>query len=104
MKKTLFTALLGLASLLVATTSQASLFWADTITNYPLGCITTNNTVGFSSPQWISHLPGTGVDALIQSNNFGNSGTAMPIAPHSSDSGAGHRLYESRSVSLPRAS
>ena len=77
MKKTLFTALLGLASLLVATTSQASLFWADTITNYPLGCITTNNTVGFSAPQWISHLPGTGLDALIQSNNFGNSGTAI---------------------------
>jgi hypothetical protein len=69
MKKTLLAALL--ACLAVAP-SKAALFWGDIITNYPLGCITTNTTPGYATNQWLSHLPGSGVDAIVISNNFNN--------------------------------
>ena len=77
MKKSILGLLLGLSTILAAGQARASLFWADIVTNYPLGCITTNTTPGFASAQWISHLPGSGVDALVTSNFFGTAGTAV---------------------------
>ena len=70
MKKVLFASLL--ISLAAASASAAPL-WYDVVTNYNLGCITTN-----SGGLWYPHLPGTitATDALVVSNNY-TSGAAV---------------------------
>ncbi|PYJ03812.1 MAG: hypothetical protein DME25_11190, partial [Verrucomicrobia bacterium] len=83
MKKNLFP--LILLATLTAVPARAAQFWYDTITNLPLGCITTNppsvnlngaNPTNFSN--WYPHAPGsfTATDALIVSNNY-TSGAAV---------------------------
>lgn len=69
MKKTLLAGVLLSAAL---TTQAANPIWYDVVTNYPLGCITTN-----SAGLWYPHLPGTvtATDALVVSN-FYTSGAA----------------------------
>src|ERR1039458_8659937 len=64
MKKVLLASLL--ISLAAASASAAPL-WYDVVTNYNLGCITTN-----SGGLWYPHLPGTitATDALVVSNNY----------------------------------
>ena len=63
MKKTLITML---PTLLVAVHLQATQFWYDPVSNYPLGCITTNTAI------WFPHLPGglTANDAVIVTNSY----------------------------------
>jgi hypothetical protein len=108
MKKNLFT-LIFLASL-SALPVKATQFWYDVVTNYPLGCITTNTTL------WYPHPPGTVTanDALIVSRTY-TSGAAVsgrrlaidgtkaeyimrlfdPVATNSYPSGNGTILYAS---------
>jgi len=71
MKKNLF-ALLALCVSLSATKLFAAQFWYDVVTNYPVGCITTNTA------NWFPHLPGglTATDELVVSN-FYTSGAAV---------------------------
>src|SRR5436190_3301202 len=68
MKKHLLS--LTLLGLLSAIPAKAAQIWYDVITNYPLGCITTNTAA------WFSHPPGSGFDSLIVSNNY-TSGAAV---------------------------
>jgi hypothetical protein len=69
MKKALLPPLL---TLLAIAGASAAPIWYDVVTNYPLGCITTN-----SGGVWYPHLPGTitATDALVVSN-FYTSGAA----------------------------
>jgi hypothetical protein len=71
MKKNLL-ALLAFCLLVPAATVSAAAFWYDVVTNYPLGCITTNTTI------WYPHAPGnvTATDMLVVSN-FYSSGAAV---------------------------
>lgn len=63
MKKTLLAGLLLSAAI---TTWAQNPLWYDVVTNYPLGCITTNTTI------WYPHLPGglTANDAVVVSNFY----------------------------------
>jgi Immunoglobulin domain len=74
MKKTLLASVL--LTLLAIVPARASQFWYDPITNYALGCISTNNTPGSTMPLWYSHAPGSGLDALVVSNTY-TSGAAV---------------------------
>lgn len=88
-------------------------FWFDAVTNYPLGCLTTNTTI------WYPHAPGslTANDLLIVTNTY-TSGAAVssrrlrvnglnqeyimrlfdPVTTNSYPTGAGTILYASFTV------
>jgi hypothetical protein len=65
MKKNLFP-ILSLIAGLTTISSHSAPFWYDVVTNYPVGCITTNTA------NWYPHLPGglTANDALVVSNTY----------------------------------
>ncbi len=62
----------ALPALLAANSARADQFFYDTLTNYPLGGLTTNTTL------WFSHLPGslTTHDTLVVTNTY-TSGAAV---------------------------
>jgi len=71
MKKNLL-AFLALCVSIPAAKVSATPFWYDVVTNYPLGCITTNTTI------WYPHAPGnvTANDMLMVNNTY-TSGAAV---------------------------
>src|SRR5713101_6530403 len=85
MKKHFLAPVLVAAASLAALSVKAGPFWYDTITNLPLGCITTNSpSVNFTVTNfsnWYPHAPGssffgTPYDMVIVSN-FYTSGAAI---------------------------